>query len=869
MTSSFADFEANRSPYSKYEPHAGDVVTWPLSASEKQQWGEFAIDARQAKIVLDDPLQSPEIKYFAAAMYVDFLVDYSGFDEARYYCQTYPPKFDHFEYRGNCLRMGKGSIEFIAEALHELGETAHKELPERLSANQVYDGLGRFLNERGRIHAAIDAYKKALQVTPADQEDAIVQSKLSLAIVYANPLLSKELQLNSLQYYAEIRDWYAKQNPQPGNHAFIQMKVAIYNRGVAYLLNFQDYKAALAEFKQVEDFKFIDVDSKVFSAYAYAKNNQPELAEATLKSISWDQSNDPVRNAFLKCYVEITERILGRGTPLKACFALEHPQTDVLLDLTSTLAELKLSQSEENKNLRMFYRFFVDHLKPDIQNSLGSAITGADLEREKAESRLKSLQLKNMSLYQYLSYALLGIAAVCGAALLIALRSWRSSRQHALQMSEGRAQLQSIIDNVEEGLVRIGPNLTLIPQVSSHLLRITGDRNFQGQKLQDLFALTDLDGDRIATALQSVEACLGEDSLAWTMNEHNLPVAAQILGREIALFWQAEKSGDIVQSLLLVLRDVTEINELHRRTADERERADQLLTYAREIIGGNPRVIRMFMAELPQLMQQLQAFAQTENISEIKKLAHMIKGAARTLGLSALQNAMHSFEDSLKTESSTAWKELVGSIEDIAKAYGCAADHVLGKGEQGGVQTLFDLIAMVKPGLEKQLRQADITLGSFTVQEDVPLAATDLEHLREVILHGLTNAADHGFILPRQQGRQVAPSAAFHIQITREAQSNVLVLRDNGVGINHQKIREMAAKRNWQPTQDQIWSDFLFQEGVSTADNLSVTSGRGVGLAAIFAAAQHLGGSVKLLDNDKGPGGMIKLVWPLPNAAAA
>lgn len=167
--------------------------------------------------------------------------------------------------------------------------------------------------------------------------------KLSLAIVYANPLLSKALQQNSLEYYGEVRDWYAKQNPEPGSHAFVQMKSAIYNRGVAYLLNFQDYEAALLEFKQVEDFKLIEVDAKVFSAYAQAKNQQPALAKATLKSIQWDNSNDPVRNAFLKCYVELTERIVGIPTPLRDCFRLESPQTDVLLDLTSTIAGLKLA----------------------------------------------------------------------------------------------------------------------------------------------------------------------------------------------------------------------------------------------------------------------------------------------------------------------------------------------------------------------------------------------------------------------------------------------------------------------------------------------------------------------------------------------
>ncbi|MDQ3235461.1 MAG: hypothetical protein M3Q07_26930 [Pseudobdellovibrionaceae bacterium] len=61
-------------------------------------------------------------------------------------------------------------------------------------------------------------------------------------------------------------------------------------------------------------------------------------------------------------------------------------------------------------------------------------------------------------------------------------------------------------------------------------------------------------------------------------------------------------------------------------------------------------------------------------------------------------------------------------------------------------------------------------------------------------------------------------------------------------------------------------TDLLFADGISTSESVSLSSGRGMGLAAVKDACRDLGAEVTLLDNDEGQGTM--LVVDIPSVKA-
>ena len=130
-------------------------------------------------------------------------------------------------------------------------------------------------------------------------------------------------------------------------------------------------------------------------------------------------------------------------------------------------------------------------------------------------------------------------------------------------------------------------------------------------------------------------------------------------------------------------------------------------------------------------------------------------------------------------------------------------------------------------------------------------------------MHALTNAADHGYILPMRKGRRM-PAAFFDLELSSEGDRRTLKIRDQGAGIDYEALKSLAAQSHWQPESNEIWTDFLFRDGVSTLSRVSQTSGRGVGLAAIRAALLSWQGRVRLLDNDAGQGSLLVLQWTAP-----
>ena len=134
-----------------------------------------------------------------------------------------------------------------------------------------------------------------------------------------------------------------------------------------------------------------------------------------------------------------------------------------------------------------------------------------------------------------------------------------------------------------------------------------------------------------------------------------------------------------------------------------------------------------------------------------------------------------------------------------------------------------------------------------------------------MLMHALTNAIDHGYVLPTKRGESVS-DAELSIVAMREADSVTIEVSDHGRGFNMERIRAMATEKGYHPQAGESLLNILFADGMSTADKVSQTSGRGVGLSAIKAMAEDLGGSVTLAANE--PCG-AKLVIHLPAAKVA
>ena len=91
-------------------------------------------------------------------------------------------------------------------------------------------------------------------------------------------------------------------------------------------------------------------------------------------------------------------------------------------------------------------------------------------------------------------------------------------------------------------------------------------------------------------------------------------------------------------------------------------------------------------------------------------------------------------------------------------------------------------------------------------------------------------------------------------------------MADDGAGLDHERIRERARAQGLapelEPLSDTAAADLIFQPGFSTAEDATLTSGRGVGMDVVRRNIEALHGSLKI-ESAPGEGTAITIQLPL------
>ncbi|WP_018951506.1 chemotaxis protein CheA [Thioalkalivibrio sp. AKL12] len=160
-------------------------------------------------------------------------------------------------------------------------------------------------------------------------------------------------------------------------------------------------------------------------------------------------------------------------------------------------------------------------------------------------------------------------------------------------------------------------------------------------------------------------------------------------------------------------------------------------------------------------------------------------------------------------------------------------------------------------------KQIELTLkGEYTEVDK-----TVMEHLGDPLVHLVRNAVDHGIEMPEERAAAGKPETG---QVTLEAfhrGGNVVIeIRDDGKGMDADRILAKARDAglvgpNQHPDRHEILQ-LIFEPGLSTADQVSDLSGRGVGMDVVKKNIRGLGGNVEL-ESEPGKGSRLTIRLPL------
>lgn len=177
--------------------------------------------------------------------------------------------------------------------------------------------------------------------------------------------------------------------------------------------------------------------------------------------------------------------------------------------------------------------------------------------------------------------------------------------------------------------------------------------------------------------------------------------------------------------------------------------------------------------------------------------------------------------------------------------------------------TFQKMIRLVRDLSAKAGKHVDLRMSG----EETELDRNIIEELNDPLLHMIRNAVDHG--IEKTEMRVAAgkpPRGEVQLRAYHEGGNVVIEVKDDGAGLNAERIRAKAIERKLieegaQLSEGDIFK-LIFAPGFSTAETITDISGRGVGMDVVRRNIDKLRGKIEI-SSTPGKGSTFSIYLPL------
>ncbi len=180
--------------------------------------------------------------------------------------------------------------------------------------------------------------------------------------------------------------------------------------------------------------------------------------------------------------------------------------------------------------------------------------------------------------------------------------------------------------------------------------------------------------------------------------------------------------------------------------------------------------------------------------------------------------------------------------------------------------TFQKMIRLVRDLSKKEGKDVNLEMKG----EDTEIDRNMVEEIYEPLVHMIRNSVDHGIELPRDRtsaGKE--PTGTILISAEQKGGNIVIDIKDDGKGLDVDKIRAKAIERGIISATDQLDDksifELIFHAGFSTRDKVTEVSGRGVGMDVVKKCVERLRGKMEVT-SVLGKGSHFQLKLPLTMA---
>jgi len=350
--------------------------------------------------------------------------------------------------------------------------------------------------------------------------------------------------------------------------------------------------------------------------------------------------------------------------------------------------------------------------------------------------------------------------------------------------------------------------------------------------------------------------------------------------------------GARVSHLMTTVSDVSEQVLLARELKASEERTKNQMSLLFNILHIDPLQLKPFVEESDEAVHKIKSTLKAAAdkaiaddyyllLTDIYRIVHNIKGNASILDLKFFAESAHELEDMIRdVQSKPSIKgedfitllfkisDLEANIEDIKSlvsrlmTFQNAARSQQAESEAPAaspktpdrpadlvISQLTDAIRKLSSSLNKQVDFNTAQFDGSAVHE------SQVSLIRDVLIQLMRNSLVHGIESPEDRSKSGKPATGtiqVTTSVTEEPGYLSIKLRDDGRGLQIEKIRQKAISMGkWNEEQLKAMPagqvvKLIFEPGFSTADEVTMDAGRGVGMDLIRKNVTQAGGKISL-----------------------